>query len=64
MLAVCAEGFRSIPAVGNLNGGMLIGLAQFPTTWFATWLYVRRADRVFDPMAAQVRSRIENEVAK
>ena len=64
VLSVFAEGFMSIPAIGNLNVGMLIGLAQFPTTWFATWLYVRRASRVFDPMAAQLRTRIENEVTK
>ncbi len=64
VLSVFAEGFMSIPVIGYLNLGMLIGLAQFPTTWFATWLYVRRADRVFDPMAAQLRTKIENEVTK
>ena len=64
VLSVFAEGFMSIPAIGNLNVGLLIGLAQFPTTWFATWLYVQRADKVLDPMAAQLRTTIENEVAK
>ena len=64
LLSVFAEGFMSIPAIGNLNVGMLIGLAQFPTTWFATWLYVQRADNVLDPMAAELRNTIENEVAK
>ncbi|MGV8908625.1 MAG: DUF485 domain-containing protein [Propionicimonas sp.] len=63
-LSVFAEGFMSIPAIGHLNIGMVIGLLQFPTTWFATWLYVRRADTALDPMAAQLRSTIENEVAK
>lgn len=62
--SVFAEDFMSIPAIGNLNVGMLIGLAQFPTTWFATWLYVQRADNVLDPMAAELRNTIENEVAK
>lgn len=62
--SVFAEGFMSIPAIGNLNIGMLIGLAQFPTTWFATWAYVRRADRVLDPMAAELRIKIEAEVTK
>ena len=62
--SVFAEGFMSIPAIGHLNIGMLIGLAQFPTTWFATWLYVQRADHVLDPVAAELRTKIENEVAK
>ena len=51
-------------ALGNLALGMVIGLLQFPTTWFATWLYVRRADNVLDPMAAALRERIEAEVTK
>jgi uncharacterized membrane protein (DUF485 family) len=64
VLSVFAEDFMSIPAIGNLNIGMLIGLLQFPTTWFATWLYVQRADNVLDPMAAALRTTIENEVTK
>lgn len=60
-LSTFAEGFMSIPAIGNLNIGMLIGLAQFPTTWFATWLYVWRADNVLDPLAAELREQIESE---
>lgn len=64
ILSVFAESFMSIPVLGHLNVGMLIGLAQFPTTWFATWLYVQRASKVFDPMAAALRTKIENEVSK
>jgi len=64
VLSVFAEDFMSIPVLGNLNLGMLIGLAQFPTTWFATWLYVQRAGKVFDPMAAELRTTIESEVSK
>jgi len=64
VLSVFAEGFMSIPVLGHLNLGMVIGLLQFPTTWFATWLYVQRADKVFDPMAAELRIKIENEVTK
>lgn len=64
LLSLFAVKFMSLPAIGNLNVGMVIGLAQFPTTWFATWLYVRRASRVLDPMAASVRATIEAEVSK
>lgn len=64
LLSLYAVTFMSTPAIGNLNVGMVIGLAQFPTTWFATWLYVRRASRVLDPMAASVRATIEGEVSR
>lgn len=64
LLSLYAVKLMSTPAIGNLNVGMVIGLAQFPTTWFATWLYVRRASRVLDPMAASVRATIEGEVSQ
>jgi uncharacterized membrane protein (DUF485 family) len=64
LLSLYAVKFMATPAIGNLNVGMVIGLLQFPTTWFATWLYVRRASRVLDPMAASVRATIEAEVSK
>ncbi len=56
-----AEDFMSTPALGNLNVGMLIGLAQFPTTWFATWAYVRRMERKLDPIAKKIREDLETE---
>ena len=61
VLSVFAEGFMSIPAIGHLNIGMVIGLLQFPTTWFATWLYLRHANRKLDPIAATLRVRLEGE---
>lgn len=51
----------STPAFGVLNVGMVIGLLQFPTTWFATWLYLRHANRKLDPIAATLRVRLEGE---
>ncbi len=62
LLSTFAEGFMGAPLLGNLTTGMVIGLLQFPTTWFATWLYVRRTDKVLDPMAAKLREQIESEV--
>lgn len=61
LLSTFAEGFMSTPVFGNLNVGILIGLAQFPTTWFATWVYVWRADNILDPLAAELRDQIESE---
>lgn len=63
LLSLYAVKLMATPAIGNLNVGMVIGLLQFPTTWFATWLYVRRASRVLDPMAASVRATIEAEAS-
>ncbi len=56
-----ATGLMSTPVLGALNLGMIIGLAQFPTTWFATWLYLRHANNRLDPIAASLRSRLEGE---
>lgn len=66
LASVFAEGFMSTRVFGltNMNLGMVFGLIQFPTTWFATWLYVRRANKVLDPQAAALREKIEKEVEK
>lgn len=64
LLSIFAQDFMGQSAFGNLTLGMVIGLLQFPTTWFATWLYVRRAGDVLDPMAAALREKIEAEVTK
>jgi uncharacterized membrane protein (DUF485 family) len=32
-------------------------LTQFIMTWFLGWLYLRKADRQFDPLAARARRR-------
>lgn len=47
--------------LGNLTLGMLIGLLQFPTTWLATWFYVRRMNTTLDPLAKRIREQIEAE---
>jgi uncharacterized membrane protein (DUF485 family) len=38
----------------GLTVGYVLALTQFLMTWVLGWLYVRRADRVFDPLAARV----------
>ncbi|WP_169337850.1 DUF485 domain-containing protein [Propionicicella superfundia] len=62
LLSTFAEEFMGAPLVGTLTNGMIIGLIQFPTTWFATWLYMRRTATVLDPQAAELRQRVEAEV--
>ena len=43
----------------GLTVGYVLALTQFLMTWVLGWLYVRRADRVFDPLAARVVDRAE-----
>lgn len=64
LLSIYATGFMKLPGWGGLNVGLWISLAQFPTTWFATWLYVRTADKKLDPMAEAIRVKLEAEEAK
>src|SRR3954454_16367372 len=45
--------------VDGLTVGYVLALSQFVMTWVLGWLYVRRADRVFDPLAARVVDRAE-----
>ena len=40
--------------VDGLTVGYVLALSQFVMTWVLGWMYVRRADRVFDPLSARV----------
>jgi len=64
LLSIYAVPFMSAPAWGGLNVGLWLSLAQFPTTWLATWFYVRTADKKLDPMAENIRAKLEAEEAK
>src|SRR5919106_6515436 len=35
----------------GLTVGYMLALTQFIMTWVLGWLYIRKADRVFDPLA-------------
>lgn len=61
LLSVFARGFMSIPAIGNLNIGMVMGLAQFVTTFLITYLYIRHMNRNIDPLATKMRMKLEEE---
>ncbi len=63
LLAAYAKGFMSTKVFGNVNVGLLFGLAQFVSTFAITMLYARWADREVDPVAEKLRSRIEDGAA-
>lgn len=58
-LAAFAPEFMSIKVAGNINIGLIFGLLQFVTTFAITILYVRWANKEFDPRADAIRERIE-----
>ncbi|HET8823052.1 MAG TPA: DUF485 domain-containing protein [Thermoleophilaceae bacterium] len=39
----------------GLTVGYVLALSQFVMTWVLGWLYLRKADREFDPLAARAR---------
>lgn len=59
LLAAYAHDFMSTKVWGNINVGLLLGLAQFVSTFAITMLYVRYADRNLDPIADELRGTFE-----
>lgn len=55
LLSTFAVELMSTPVIGNLNVGLLWGLAQFVTTFLLTWLYVRHANKHLDPITRDMR---------
>ena len=45
--------------LGNVNLGHVLGLLQFATTFFITWLYLRHMRRHIDPIASELRAKLE-----
>lgn len=60
LLSTYADDFMSEEVFGNVNVGVLLGLAQFVTTFLITQLYVRHAGRNTDPIADDMRDRLEH----
>lgn len=59
LLSIFARDFMDTPAIGNLNIGMVMGLAQFVTTFLITWLYIRHMNNSIDPIATKLRTGLE-----
>jgi uncharacterized membrane protein (DUF485 family) len=63
ILAIYATNFMATKVFGNITWGLIIGLAQFVTTFLITFLYIRFANRHVDPRAAAIREQLEGGVA-
>ncbi|SDC35825.1 Uncharacterized membrane protein, DUF485 family [Geodermatophilus telluris] len=60
LLSTYAPDFMATPVFGNVNVGILLGLGQFVSTFVITHLYVAHADRRTDPIADEMRERLEH----
>jgi uncharacterized membrane protein (DUF485 family) len=60
LLSTYAHDFMSTPVFGNVNIGLLLGLGQFVSTFVITHLYVAHAGRRTDPIADEMRQRLEH----
>ncbi|SDX37110.1 Uncharacterized membrane protein, DUF485 family [Amycolatopsis xylanica] len=59
LLADYAHEFMASKIFGNITVGLVLGLLQFVSTFLITWLYVRYANRKLDPVADELRAKIE-----
>jgi uncharacterized membrane protein (DUF485 family) len=59
LLSTYAHDFMATEVFGNVNIGLLLGLGQFVSTFLITQLYVRHASRSTDPIADEMRERLE-----
>lgn len=59
VVAAFAPEFMAIQVFGNINLGILLGLAQFVTTFIITGAYVSYANRKIDPLATDLRESME-----
>ena len=60
LLSTYAPDFMSTKVLGSVNLGLLLGLAQFLSTFVITHLYVSHANRNTDPIADEMRGRLEH----
>jgi uncharacterized membrane protein (DUF485 family) len=52
-----APGLMRTNVLGNVNIAYLFALSQFFVAWLLAWFYIRRANSLFDRLAAAVRDR-------
>ena len=50
LLAGYAKDFMGSSVYEGLTVGYVLALTQFAMTWILGWLYLRQADRVFEPL--------------
>lgn len=59
-----ASDFMDIRLFGNINVALVFGLLQFVSTFGIAWLYARHANRRFDPIAARLEQRYNEELGR
>jgi uncharacterized membrane protein (DUF485 family) len=59
LLSTYAHEFMSTKVFGNINVGLIFGLLQFVSTFVITHLYVAHANKQTDPIADEMRERLE-----
>ncbi|MER5548216.1 DUF485 domain-containing protein [Streptomyces sp. NPDC002589] len=59
LLSNYADGFMGTKVAGNINVALVLGLAQFLTTFLIAWWYARHAAARLDPKAEAIKSRME-----
>ena len=60
LLSTYASDFMSTRVFGNVNLGILLGLAQFVSTFVITHVYVAHANKRTDPISDEMRGRLEH----
>jgi uncharacterized membrane protein (DUF485 family) len=60
LLSVYAPDFMSARLFGNITVGLVFGLLQFVSTFVITHVYVAHANRRTDPIADDMRERLEH----
>lgn len=64
LLAAYAPDLMAIPVSGNINLGIVLGLAQFVWTFIVTGWYVWYANKRLDPQSTALRTELEAAEAK
>lgn len=59
LMAIYAPDFMATQVVGAINMGVILGLAQFITTFLITWIYIQYANKNIEPQAAAIRDKME-----
>ena len=60
LLSTYAPDFMATEVFGHVNVGILVGLLQFVSTFVITHLYVAHANKNTDPIADDMRARLEH----
>ncbi|MFJ6795990.1 DUF485 domain-containing protein [Streptomyces sp. NPDC091268] len=59
LLSNYAGDFMGTRLFGNVNVALVLGLAQFATTFLIAWWYSRHANAKLDPKASAIKARME-----